>query len=467
MSELDQWMLWAYLPAAAGCFLLGIDDLLIDAIAWIGRIGPAKLSRTELARIGALPERRMAIMVASWREKGVLSRMIKGNQASIRYTHFDFFLGVYPNDTDAEGGGTVEEAFALARENPRVHVVVNSLAGPTSKGQMVNQIVQGVLAYERETGARFDAFVIHDSEDVIHPESLKLFNWKLDSADFVQIPVFSLPVPLTGAVAGTYVDEFAEFHTKDILVRNRLGAAIPSAGVGTALSRALVFKYLLAQSGRLLNERSLTEDYELGALTCSRGFRSAFACYVIRDEWDQPEFIATREYFPRSLVRSIRQKSRWTLGIAFQGATHVGWPGGWVNRLFLYRDRKGPWSNLLSAYCLFLLLASCLFGLQRESQSMAHWLAIVLSINLALMANRVFQRGWCVARVYGMWQAWASMFRVPVGQLINACAALQAIRQSFEERWLGIEPRWLKTEHELPVGFGVETGGEPWNQRAG
>jgi len=89
-------------------------------------------------------------------------------------------------------------------------------------------LIEKIFEYERMRRVKFDAFLMHDAEDVIHPLSLKLANHLLDRFDFIQIPVFSLHCSFRQLVAGTYIDEFAEAHTKELLVRAKLGAAVPS-----------------------------------------------------------------------------------------------------------------------------------------------------------------------------------------------------------------------------------------------
>ena len=70
----------------------------------------------------------------------------------------------------------------------------------------------------------------------MHPASLRLINWFSESSDMVQIPVLPLA---TGAqwTHGLYCDEFAEYQSKDIPVRQQLGGFLPSNGVGTGFSR--------------------------------------------------------------------------------------------------------------------------------------------------------------------------------------------------------------------------------------
>ena len=84
---------------------------------------------------------------------------------------------------------------------------------------------------------QFAGIVMHDSEDLIHPLELKLFNKLVDIYDFVQLPDYSFSRPIGSLISGLYMDEFAEMHTKDLEVRQRLSGVIPCAGVSACFSR--------------------------------------------------------------------------------------------------------------------------------------------------------------------------------------------------------------------------------------
>src|SRR5262249_41251084 len=154
--------------------------------------------------------------------------------------------------------------------------------------------------------------------------------WLIPRKDMVQIPVIPLEMPASHWTAGTYLDEFAENHLKDLLVRERLSKIIPSAGVGTGLSRGLLDDMAQARQNQLFNVNSLTEDYEFcfGLLPLQR--QGIMARYTIqrtqmvtrglwrkRQEFRQVhEPVAVREFFPDSFRLAVRQKSRWVLGIS-------------------------------------------------------------------------------------------------------------------------------------------------------
>lgn len=436
-------------------FLFTLDDLFIDAVAFFKRLKPRVFSQEDLATMGASSQKRVAIMIANWKEAEVISPMIRGNIRGLKYREYTFFLGVYPNDT-----ATWTEASRLEKLYPgKVVVVVNSQPGPTSKGQMLNELARKIIESEKETGISYDLFLMQDSEDVLHPYSLAMLNHFSVDADFIQIPVFSFDVPKSSFVAGIYIDEFSEAHTKDLLVRQALGAAIPSAGVGTLLSRDLMLNSMLNQEGQFLKEDTLTEDYHLGIMTKERGFRSRFLCAQMEVASGKREFIATREYFPSEFSASIRQKSRWTLGIAYQGLKNIQWRGQWVDRYFLLRDRKGPLNSLLvvlSLVVLFGLLSYRVFAGTLPSQLNNGFFETLVLLNGINMFLRIVQRMRSVVLVNGVSHSLFVPVRWVLANIVNTAATIRAHRTYYESLKTGQRPAWVKTDHRLPAHFGKE-----------
>ena len=442
---------------AVAYLIFGLDDLFIDINAYVRRLFPQRATPTELEELYRLPEKRIAIIIPAWHESEIIARMLAGNFERIEYAAYDFFIGVYPNDEE-----TIEAVRQAQGICPNVHCVINEKAGPTTKGQMLNLVVRSIFEFEKINQVHFDAIHMQDAEDIIHPLALMLVNQRLDSFDFIQIPVFSLEVKALQLVGGTYMDEFAESHTKDMFVREALGAAIPSAGVGTTMSRRLILALMNKQGGDYLNEGSLTEDYELGQQAKNLGYASHFACVTyLEPETGALEFIATREYFPKGFHRSIRQKTRWVTGISFQGWANLGWPGSWANRYFLWRDRKSPLANLLSL--LGYLCLPLLFYLKSQpSEDDANpppqiplWL---ITANLLLMFNRFLQRCICVYRVYGPKALPAIVLRLPLANVINAFASYYAFKKVMTAKLEKRERlKWDSTDHEIPEGFGQLT----------
>ena len=99
-ARIDVVVASSLVPLALFIVLNGLDDLVIDfAITW------AWLRRRRGIRPEAPPapsetvaERRIAVLVPLWNEAEVIGGMVRHNIAAIRYRHYDFFIGAYPND---------------------------------------------------------------------------------------------------------------------------------------------------------------------------------------------------------------------------------------------------------------------------------------------------------------------------------------------------------------------------------
>lgn len=437
-----------------GALIFTFDDLFIDVYALWKGLKPRRVSSDFIGTLKSIPEKNVAILIANWKEADVLEAMIRGNLRGLDYKNYTFFLGVYPNDLP-----TWEAARKLEDLYPhKVSVIVNTQYGPTSKGQMLNEMVRQILKSEILLGKKMDAFLLQDSEDVLHPHSLSLMNHESLQADFVQIPVFSFNVPARSLVAGVYIDEFAESHTKDLLVRESLGAAIPSAGVGTFISKKLVQELVRTQEGHFLNENTLTEDYHLGLMAKKLGFKSTFACVRYQKDNGQTEFIATREYFPSSLGASMRQKSRWTLGIAFQGLKNFSWDGSLVDQYFMWRDRRGPWNSALIVLSTALLLCFVILrGYDQVPSALQNsFFQVLAAVNMFNLFVRVLQRMRAVRLTNGKAQAWLVPVRWLVANVVNVGATWKASRQYRDSQRTGQRPVWIKTDHRMPEHFGKE-----------
>lgn len=454
MEMFDSLFVALAITVVIGALIFTVDDLFIDAYALVKRIKPMLINSDFMAKIKGTPQKNIAIIVANWKEAQVIAPMIRGNLRGIDYQNYTFFLGVYPNDLP-----TWEAARKLEDLYPhKVVVVVNTQPGPTSKGQMLNEMARQIYTSELRLGKTFDLLLMQDSEDVLHRHSLSLMNYFSSFADFVQIPVFSFNVPAKSLIGGIYIDEFAESHTKDLLVREALGAAVPSAGVGTLLGRDLILALQAKQNGDFLKEDTLTEDYHLGMMTKELGFKSKFACVRYEKENGEKEFIATREYFPSEFNASMRQKSRWTLGIAFQGLENLSWNGQWIDKYFMWRDRRGPWNSILIILST-LLLATFIFA-----REFGHIPAVLkhpvfqtlLVLNLVNMCLRLIQRMRAVALTNSRVHIALVPARWLLANVVNIGATYKAYRQYSESQRTGKRPVWIKTEHKLPEHFGKE-----------
>jgi adsorption protein B len=403
--------------------------------------------------------RSIAIFVPCWKEAGVIAEMIRHNQAAIRYRNYDFFLGVYPNDVP-----TTEVARELAQGFRNVHVAICPHPGPTSKADCLNWIFRRLSEYEGETGAWFDTIVLHDAEDLIHPEALSIIDAERQRFEMVQVPVLPLPTPFGDLTHGVYCDDFAEFQIIDMRARQTSRSFIPSNGVGTGFSRAILDRLWAERRGIIFNPGSLTEDYEIGVYVHTAGLSQTFVPLQCGDDG----LIATREYFPRTVRSAIRQRTRWVTGIALQSWERDGWAGSWRTKYWFWRDRKGLFTNPLSFLTNLLFIAGVVdwtwatlqhrpWAFAVNSSFVNHLCFATASMQVLRLALRMTYTG----RLYGFSFAAGVPLRAFLGNLINCCASLRAMWQ-YAAAKLGYRPlAWLKTEHAYPQRDGRSAHSRP------
>lgn len=450
----DGWLAAAaaalFLPAGLYCLLSALDDFALDA-CWAFR----SLFRPRTTMPAPRRQQRIALWLPLWQESGVVGRMLEHNLAAIDYSCYEIFAGVYPNDP-----ATRSAVLAAAARFPRVHLAEVPHDGPTSKADCLNAIHARMLRWERDTGQCAEVVLVHDAEDLIHPDSLHAVNFHTASAGMVQIPVLPLPTPWGEFTHGLYCDDFAESQGKDLETRVALGGFLPGCGVGTAFRRDAIDALACDGAGGIFRPDCLTEDYDIGLRLFALGFRQRFV--PIARARGVPA--ATREFFPRRAAAAVRQRTRWVTGNALQAWQFHGWGGGLRRPLlqawFLWRDRKGLWGNPVSLVCnLFLLwgaaswAASLAAGRPWSLAERLHpgaGLSLVLALNSLLLLERLAVRMAASARIYGWRFAAGVPLRLLWGNWVNARAAVRAVAT-----WAGARLRhrplgWVKTEHCYP-----------------
>lgn len=445
LAPFDRAVLATVVPLALLFLLSGFDDLLVDLAwlyAWVEyRVSRSGLPKQESRPLIDVPARRIAIVVPLWHEHEVITQMLEHNLASTRYSSYHIFAGTYPNDEL-----TTSAVRAVAGRFPNVHLAVCPHDGPTSKADCLNWVYQHIGVYEEQAGEHFDIIVTHDAEDMIHPDELTWINRYAERYDFVQIPVFALKTPWWDIIHGIYCDEFAENHNRDMVVRSRFRCFVPSCGVGTGYRREALENLAKTQGNRIFEPDSLTEDYENGLrlrrLGCTQVFASPW-----RTGGPGSDFVATREFFPRTWRSAQRQRTRWVTGIALQGWERFGWEGNYKEIYWLWRDRKG----LVGSPMGVLANAVFLYGLATHMWMRFAPLEMHLTAaTLALQLVRITIRMGCVTRVYGLLFALGVPPRALCANALNATATLGALLHYARAKMTREPLRWLKTEHSYP-----------------
>jgi len=438
---------------AAGVALSCADDLLVDAI-FVARRGWRRLTVPQAARepqTAALAPATgpFAILVPAWDEAAVIGDMLRHMTATLREPALRILVGTYPNDP-----ATVAAVAAVG--DPRVVAVSTGHPGPTTKADCLNALWSALLAVEAAAGRRVRGVILHDAEDVVHADELRVFAHHLGACAMVQLPVVPLPDRTSRWVSGHYLDEFAESHAKEMIVRAALGTAVPSAGVACAIDRAVLGRIADAAGGRPFDPACLTEDYELGHRIHAMGLRAA----MIRVRTGQGvATVATREHFPATLDAAVRQKARWLLGIALQGWDRIGWRGGWAGFWMLVRDRKGVLTAALTLAGYGLALAALGLTAVRavyppfadappliEPGSAT---AALLGFNMAALGWRLAMRALFTGRTHGWREGLRAPPRAVVANIINFLAAVRALRIYVAIGRGTARTSWDKTRHAV------------------
>ena len=436
--------------ASVGFAIFALEEMAIDII-WLSRAWwrrafiYSKQVATTSATIPMSPESgRLAIFVPAWDESDVIAETLSHALRTYGDQAFDIFVGCYPNDS------ATQEAVDRVL-SPFVHKTLCSAPGPTTKADCLNQLWRSAASIQAH---KYKGIVLHDAEDIVSPAELAIFDAMLDRFDLVQLPVVPFTDPSSRFIAGHYCDEFAEAHGKTMIVRECLGAGIPSAGVGCAIRWSALEVLAVANGGMPFDVGSLTEDYELGINLRAAGLKTVF---VRIPTTDAPGIVATQAYFPATLDTAVRQKTRWVLGIALAGWDRLGWGGAWGENWMRLRDRRAVVAAilLLAGYLAMVLYALILvadYFLDTDGKLFSPVFTTIMIFNTVALVWRCIVRAYFVGRIYGAGEALLSVIRLPVSNIIAMMAARRAVLQYFAYLSVGTL-RWDKTAHRIPDGM--------------
>jgi adsorption protein B len=204
---LTAWLEWLVLTtsrelmlfASVGIVLIGIDDLLFDAL-WLAR-RRALPPGAALAEAAPL-EGRIAVFIPAWDEAVALPAMLRRTLAAWDGEDVRLYVGCYPNDP-----ATIRAVTPLIAADARLRLVVGPNDGPTTKGDNLNRLWAALSADERAEETRFAAVVLHDAEDHVHPAELALYRRHLAQHAMVQIPVVPMIGPGARWIGGQYMKQ--------------------------------------------------------------------------------------------------------------------------------------------------------------------------------------------------------------------------------------------------------------------
>lgn len=456
-------------------FISSVDDIFIDLWYWSRRIfrsitADRRYPRLTMDQIREKSEQSIAIMVPAWHEHDVIASMLENMVEVLEYQNYVVFVGTYVNDPK-----TIAEVERMRKRYKQLHRVQVPHEGPTCKADCLNSVVDSIFEYERKNRMNFAGVVLHDSEDVLHPAELKYFNYLLPRKDMIQLPVASLERRWHELVAGTYMDEFAESHAKEMVVRESVSGVVPSAGVGTCFSRRAMVALLRATHNKPFNTDSLTEDYDVGNRLAQLGMQAIFGVFPVtfrvqRASWfgstKDKELIVrmplcVREFFPDTFRQAYRQKARWVLGIGLQSWEQIRWPDTFAARYLLLRDRKSTVTAFITvlAYVLVLQFLIVEVGVATGWWTLFYpslfaegsiWSTLIY-LNALFLVIRCSHRIYFTSTLYGWRHGLMSLPRMVVGNFVNFMAVLRAWHLFLSYLFLGRPLAWDKTMHDFPT----------------
>jgi adsorption protein B len=171
--------------------------------------------------------------------------------------------------------------------------------------------------------------------------------------------------------------------------------------------------------------------------------------------------VATRAYFPSRLEESVRQKTRWVHGIAFQAWDRLGWSGRPAEIWMRLRDRRGPFIALVLAVAYALLILSSIsWGLASmgygEQLELSPLLKTILILNFIGFAWRAVWRFAFTAREFGIGEGIRAILRIPVANIIAIMAGRRAL-WAYLKTLGGGQLKWDKTDHQAHPALSAQT----------
>lgn len=426
-----------------------LDDFFIDAAYWTRRLWRFLGVYRHHVRFNArtlhkLAEKPLALLVPAWQAQGVIGLMVERAVTTLDYENYHIFIATYPDDVQ-----TRRELAQVQARFPNVHQVLCAQAGPASKADGLNAIVEAIFQFEQRAGVKFDGFVLQGLQDLLPPSALRVFNFLVDRKDLIQLPVHPLPRNWHAFTSGHCLDELAEMYGKDLVVREALAGQVPGQGTGCCLSRRAVMRLREEGSGVVFDLESVSPGYNIGLRLKAYGLSEVLvriaepaadrlALRQAGSSLHQTGMVAVQAWVPQTFSEAVGQKSRCIVSVYQDFRTH-GWRGSPAMKYFLWRDRKGVITHgagflaLLLALQLALVWAGStrLAGAERLLSIFADdaGFASLLLVNAGLMAHRILQRLIFVTAGYGVVQGLLSVPRMLWGSVINFMAHWRAVRQ--------------------------------------
>lgn len=248
------------------------------------------------------PKHSFAIIVCAHNESAVIGQLVQ-NLGILEYPKelYDVFV-VADNCTD----NTAEVARSAGAK-----VYERTNHEEVGKGYAMGWMFDKVFAMDRA----YDAFVIFDADNLVHPQFLYEMNRHLEKGEPVIQGYLNAKNPTDTWVAGTFAIAFWMVNHMWHLAKYNLGLSTALGGTGMCIRTDIIRDY-----GWSCN--SLTEDMEFSMKLLIHGVKTTWAHNAIvydekpltfmqswrqRKRWAQGHFDTGERYIPKLFVQGIQQ----------------------------------------------------------------------------------------------------------------------------------------------------------------
>lgn len=249
-----------------------------------------------------VPSNRFAVMVCAHNEEAVVGPLVE-NLRMLDYPDdlYDIFV-VADNCTDKTAEvARVAGATVYERYN----------ANEVGKGYAMGWMFDNIFAMDTQ----YDAVVIFDADNLVHPEFLLEMNHHLRKGESVIQGYLNAKNPEDTWVAGTFAIAFWMVNHMWHLSKYNLGLSTALGGTGMCIRMDILKKYGWECDG-------LTEDMEFSMKLLTHGIKTCWAHDAIvydekpltfmqswrqRKRWAQGHFDCGERYIPELFVEGIRQ----------------------------------------------------------------------------------------------------------------------------------------------------------------
>ena len=259
------------------------------------------------------PKNTFAIIVCAHNEEAVVGQLVE-NLTILDYPRdmYDIFV-VADNCTDNTAKVAIEAgAKVYVRENKT----------EVGKGYAMGWMFDRVY----EMDHKYDAFVIFDADNLVHPQFLREMNHHLEKGESVIQGYLNAKNPSDTWISGTFAIAFWMVNHMWHLAKYNLGLSTALGGTGMCIRTDIIKKY-----GWDCN--CLTEDMEFSMKLLIHGVKTSWAHDAIvydekpltfmqswnqRKRWAQGHFDCGERYIPKLFTEGIKQGNLLILDGIFQ-----------------------------------------------------------------------------------------------------------------------------------------------------